>query len=147
MNFVIVTGMSGAGKSTVLKFLEDLNYYCVDNLPPSLIPKFVEICAMGNSEIENVAFGIDIRGGNLFQDLFKVIDKVKSNEFSFKILFLDCSDELLLTRYKESRRSQPLAKNDRIISGIDKERELLEDVKKKSTHIIFTSHILTRHLR
>lgn len=146
MRFLIVTGMSGAGKSTVLKFLEDVNYFCVDNLPPGLIPKFIELCE-ASSDIENVALGIDIRGGKLFKDLFSYISEMKSETNKFEILFMDCSDEVLLKRYKESRRSHPLARGDLATVGIKRERELLKDIKKRSDYIIDTSHMLTRQLR
>ena len=146
MKIVIVTGMSGAGKSTVLKFLEDIDYFCVDNMPPSLIPKFVELCAMQGSEIENIAFGIDIRGGRHFGELLGVLTDIRS-EVDCKVLFMDCSDEVLLKRYKETRRAHPLAKGERIITGIMRERDLLYEVKKRADLIIDTSHLLTRHLR
>ncbi len=146
MRFLIVTGMSGAGKSTVLKFLEDINYFCVDNLPPGLIPKFIELCE-ASSDIENVALGIDIRGGKLFKDLFSYISEMKSETNKFEILFMDCSDDVLLKRYKESRRSHPLARGDLATVGIKREREMLKDIKKRSDYIIDTSHMLTRQLR
>ena len=146
MRFLIVTGMSGAGKSTVLKFLEDVNYFCVDNLPPGLIPKFIELCE-ASSDIENVALGIDIRGGKLFKDLFSYISEMQGETNKFEILFMDCSDDILLKRYKESRRSHPLARGDLATVGIKRERELLKDIKKRSDYIIDTSHLLTRQLR
>ena len=146
MKIVIVTGMSGAGKSTVLKFLEDVDYFCVDNMPPSLIPKFVELCAMQGNDIENIAFGIDIRGGRHFGELLGVLTDIRS-EVDCKVLFMDCSDEVLLKRYKEPRRAHPLAKGERIITGIMRERDLLYEVKKRADLIIDTSHLLTRHLR
>lgn len=146
MRFLIVTGMSGAGKSSVLKFLEDIDYFCVDNLPPGLIPKFAELCSQSN-EIENVALGIDIRGGKLFKDLFSYISEMKSETNRFEILFMDCSDDVLLKRYKETRRSHPLARGDLATVGIKRERELLKDIKKKADYIIDTSHLLTRQLR
>ncbi len=147
MQFVIITGMSGAGKSTVLKFLEDFGFFCADNLPPSLISKFAEVCFRTGSDIENVALGIDIRGGKLFDDLFTGLENLSNSEYKTCILFLDASDEVLLNRYKESRRSHPLAKSDRVITGIMKERMLLEEVKKHSTFIIDTSYTLTRELK
>jgi UPF0042 nucleotide-binding protein len=146
MRFLIVTGMSGAGKSTVLKYLEDIDYFCVDNLPPGLIPKFAELCEASN-DIENVALGIDIRGGSLFNDLFSCISEMKSETNKFEILFMDSSDEVLLKRYKETRRSHPLAKGDLATVGIKRERELLKDIKKKADYIIDTSYLLTRQLR
>lgn len=147
MRFLVLTGMSGAGKSTVLKFLEDIGFFCVDNLPPSLIPKFIELCSKPGMEIEQIALGIDIRGGKLFQDLFACLSEIKNENHKFSILFLDASDEVLLKRFKESRRNHPLAKGERIISGIIQERELLKDVKEKADYIIDTSYILSRQLK
>lgn len=146
---VIVTGMSGAGKSTVLKFLEDVGYFCVDNLPPSLISKFIELCSAPGSDMQNVALGIDIRGGKYFGDLSSFLNEVKSDQNSrFDILYLDSEDEVLLKRYKESRRQHPLnLKGERIIDGIKSEREQLENIKKMADYIIDTTHMLTRQLR
>ncbi len=145
MQIVIVTGMSGAGKSTALKFLEDLGYFCVDNLPPALIPKFIEICMHTGSEVNKIGLGIDIRGGRLFEDFFTEISSIK--EMNCKVLFLDASDETLLTRYKETRRNHPLSKGERVIVGIEKERELVAKVKESADFIIDTSYILTRQLK
>ena len=147
MKYVILTGMSGAGKSSVLKFFEDIGYFCVDNLPSSLIPKFIELCEKPGTEIEKVAIGIDIRGGKLFDDFFTYLSEIKNENHSFEILFLDCSDEVLLKRYKETRRRHPLAKGERLIAGIVRERELLCDIRRKSDYIIDTSNILSRQLK
>jgi len=147
MQFVILTGMSGAGKSLVLKFLEDIDFFCVDNLPPSLIPKFVELCKMPEVGIEKVALGIDIRGGKLFNDLLSCVSEIQNENNKITILFLDAYDEILLKRFKESRRNHPLARGERIINGIIRERELLRDVKRRADYIIDTSHILTRQLK
>ena len=147
MRFIIVTGMSGAGKSTVLKFLEDIGFFCVDNLPPSLIPKFVELCESPNSGMDKVALGIDIRGGRLFGELFNFLNEVRSETSKYEILFLDCSDEVLLKRYKETRRSHPLAGKGRVDSGIQLEREKLAFIKQQANVILDTSSLLTRELR
>ena len=147
MQFVIVTGMSGAGKSTVLKFLEDIGFFCADNLPPSLIPKFVEIFFRESSEINKVALGVDIRGGKLFEDLFSVLEELGNENVQYTILFLDSANEVLLKRFKETRRKHPLAKSDRIITGILREREILSDVKKRADYIVDTSQTLTRQLK
>ncbi len=147
MRFVIVTGMSGAGKSTVLKFFEDMNFFCVDNLPPALIPKFAELCFEQDGEIDKVAMGIDIRGGKLFTDLFKTLSSLKEGGYDFEILFLDASDTTLIKRYKETRRTHPLSKGGSIEEGIQKEREILQEVKKNATYIIDTSNILVRELK
>ena len=147
MRFVIVTGMSGAGKTSVLKFLEDINFFCVDNLPPALLPKFAELCYEQEGEIERVALGIDIRGGKLFNDLFEVLSSLQEKGYEYEILYLDASDEVLIKRYKETRRSHPLSRNGSIQEGIRKDREMLWDVKAKATYIIDTSQVLTRQLK
>ena len=149
MRCVIVTGMSGAGKSTVLKFLEDVGYFCVDNLPPSLIPKFIDLCSSPGSNMNNVAIGVDIRGGKLFGDLANFLSEIKNEDNkSFEILYLDSENEVLLKRYKESRRQHPLnLKGERLIDGIKSERKQLENIKKMADYIIDTSHMLTRQLR
>ena len=139
--------MSGAGKSTVLKFLEDINFFCVGNLPPALIPKFAELCYEQGGEIDKVAMGIDIRGGKLFSDLFSVLSSLQEFGYDYEILFLDASEKTLIKRYKETRRSHPLSKGGAIADGIAKERKMLEEVKKKATYIIDTSNILTRELK
>jgi UPF0042 nucleotide-binding protein len=139
--------MSGAGKTTVLKILEDMGFFCVDNLPPSLIPKFAEVCFRPGSDIDKVALGVDIRGGRLFDDLLPGLAALERDNLQYTVLFLDASDDVLMKRFKETRRSHPLAKNDRIITGIAKERELLSAIKRKSTYIIDTSQLLTRQLR
>lgn len=147
MRFVIVTGMSGAGKTSVLKFLEDINFFCVDNLPPTLLPKLAELCYEQEGEIERVAMGIDIRGGKLFNDLFQVLSNLQEKGYEYEILFLDASNEVLIKRFKESRRNHPLSRNGSIEEGIRKEREILKDVKARATYIIDTSQILTRQLK
>lgn len=147
MKFTIVTGMSGAGKSTVLKMLEDIGYFCVDNLPPTLIGKFAEICFSPDSGINKVALGIDIRGGNLFPELFRELDILEEKGDNFNIIFLDASDEILVKRFKETRRKHPLLENGRIQDGIKKEREILEEAKNRARYIIDTSNLLIRDLK
>ncbi len=147
MDFVIVTGMSGAGKSTVLKFLEDYGYFCADNIPPGLLEKFAQICTCAGSQIERVALGMDIRGGRMFNDFSSGLKELEDAGFKARIIFLDASDEILITRYKESRRPHPLSLNGRIEDGIKEERKLLDTVKEKATYILDTSHILTRNLK
>lgn len=139
MRLVIVTGMSGAGKSITLKMLEDMGYYCVDNLPILLLDKFVELLETPNQEISKAAIGIDIRSGEI-SELEKIADK-------FEVLFLEATDEVLVKRYKETRRNHPLALEGRIDAGIRKERKLLAELKKKSNYILDTSSMLTRELR
>lgn len=147
MRFVIVTGMSGAGKSSVLKFLEDINFFCVDNLPPALIPKFAELCYEQEGEIERVAMGVDIRGGKLFNDLFHVLFTLTEKGYQYEIIFLDASDNALIKRYKETRRSHPLSKKGSIEDGIHQEREMLKEVKSRATYILDTTNVLTRELK
>jgi len=147
MQFLIVTGMSGAGKTTVLKFLEDAGFYCVDNLPPLLISKFAEVAAHAGPEIKQVALGIDVRGGNLFNDLFSELDALAADSFKYSILYMDASDEALIKRYKENRRNHPLALNDRVTTGIEKERVRLSEVKARANYIVDSSNMLPRQLK
>lgn len=145
MRFVIVTGLSGAGKTEATRTLEDMDYFCVDNLPPKLIPKFAEACNTGN--IEKVAIVIDIRGGIFFNDLFESLIFLKNNKFEYEILFLDATDEVLVKRFKEARRSHPLAHEGRVITGINKERKRLREVRDRADIIIDTSKYKIRDLR
>lgn len=147
MRIVIVTGMSGAGKSTVLKMFEDIGYYCVDNMPVALVEKFVDIAVAGNSELKNIALGVDIRSGQAFGGFDSVLDRLSAAGVKYEILFLDCADNVLVKRYKETRRSHPLAVGGRIDKGIALEREAIDFLKKKSDYIIDTSSLLTRDLR
>jgi len=147
LKFVVVTGLSGAGKSQTIRCLEDFGYFCVDNLPPALIPKFAEICFQTRGKIEKIAVVVDIRGGILFDDLFQSLKNLSNMGYAYDILYLDASDDVLVKRYKESRRSHPLAKNGRIINGIHEERSILSNVKALATHIIDTSNLSTRQLR
>jgi len=147
MQFIVITGMSGAGKSTVLKMMEDIGFFCVDNLPPALINKFADICFSPESGINKVALGIDIRGGDLFEELFQETDRLKAQGYEVQVVFLDASDEILIKRYKETRRKHPLAGSNRLEDGINKEREILKDAKKRSTYIFDTSNLLTRELK
>jgi UPF0042 nucleotide-binding protein len=147
MNFVIVTGMSGAGKSTVLKMFEDVGFYYADNLPPSLIPSFAELCIKREAGDGKVAIGIDIRGGKLFEDLNESLGQLDKMNMIYDILFLEAEDDVLITRYKETRRVHPLAKDGNITAGIDRERQLLSEVKQRATHTIDTSYLRTRQLK
>lgn len=149
MRFVIVTGMSGGGKRTALKMLEDAGFYCVDNLPVPLIGKLVELIATPNGEIQKVALGLDVRADQNFDDAQESLEKLKEAGYIFEILFLDASDETLMKRYKESRRMHPLSTSldSRIDDGIRKERQILKDIKEKSDYIIDTSKLLTRNLK
>ncbi len=143
---VIVTGMSGAGKSTALKNLEDFGYLCVDNLPIDIIPSLVQLTIGKNFDITKIALGIDVRNVHFLEKLETVLDDMKKS-WDFKILFLDASDECLVKRYKESRRTHPLAGQSRIEDGIKQERVQLEFLRKKANFVIDTSSLLTRELR
>ena len=141
MEFVIITGMSGAGKSQAMKAMEDIGYYCMDNLPPALLPKFAELCYQSKRSIDKIAVVVDIRGGIFFEDLFKSLEALNKKGLKYRILFLDAQDNVLIKRYKELRRPHPLNPNGRIIEGIYEERGLLQEVKKRSDYIIDTSNL------
>ena len=145
MELIIVTGMSGAGKSVTLKFLEDLDYFCIDNLPPMFLEKFCEFCTTHGTGIKKVAIGIDIRGGSLFDDFFRALGSLEHEKL--KILFLEANDAALIKRFKETRRIHPLSRNDRINMGILQERSLLKKIKEKADIIIDTSTFLTNQLK
>lgn len=147
MRFVVVTGMSGGGKRTAMKMLEDAGYYCVDNLPIPLIDKFVELLATPNSEVTKVALGLDVRSDQNFGDAEKILDNLVANGYEIEILFMDASDQVLIKRYKESRRMHPLASNGSVEEGIKKERNILKNIKKKSNYVFDTTNLLTRVLK
>ena len=147
MILLIVTGMSGAGKSTVLKFLEDIGYYCIDNMPPALVPKFAELVSLSGSEVEKAALGVDIRSRKLFEDFFPLLDALQDILPNHSILFLEASDEVLMKRYKETRREHPLSQAGSIMEGIGREREMLAKIKASAHHIIDTGHFLPRQLK
>ena len=148
MRFVIVTGVSGAGKSTALKMLEDARYFCVDNLPIPLLEKFASLMPeIKGQEVRNVALGIDARSGRSLDELEAVLDRMKKAGYDFEILFLDAQDYVLVKRYKETRRSHPLAMNGRVDDGIRLEREKMNFLKKRADYIVDTKRLLTRELR
>ena len=147
MRIVIVTGISGAGKSTALKMLEDAGYFCVDNLPVPLLPKFMEMLILPGSEYTKVGLGIDIRSSQKFGQLRETLETLRKKDVKFEILFLDASDEALIKRYKETRRSHPLAGDGRVDKGIDEERRRTIFLKQQADYIIDTSQMLTRELR
>lgn len=148
MRFVIVTGMSGAGKGTALNTLEDAGYFCVDNLPIQLIKRFAEIAYDEQIQVDNVAIGVDIRSGRALSQLNSCLADLKKCGFPYEILFIECSDATLVKRYKETRRNHPLSTKDgRIIDGIKKERELIGFLKEEADYIIDTSSLLVRELK
>jgi UPF0042 nucleotide-binding protein len=146
--------MSGAGKSSALKFMEDMGFFCVDNLPPALITKFIEVCAKAGSAFDKIALGIDARGGSLLNELLpslaNVDTKITGGQFRPQTLFLDASDETLIKRYKETRRNHPLARGageDSVEKGIARERTLLAEIKMCSDYIIDTTRLRTKNLK
>ncbi len=147
LEFVIVTGLSGAGKTEAVRSFEDLGFFCIDNLPPLLLPKFVELVGQSGGNIQRIAVVIDIRGGKFFDDLFSALRGLESNEIRYSILFLEASDEALVRRYKEARRRHPLAPESNILEGIHLERERLQELRGRSTHIINTSELRPRQLQ
>ena len=151
MEFVIVTGVSGSGKSTVVNVLEDVGYYCIDNMPPELILKFADITTVtaGSKAIEKVAFVTDIRGGNFFSQLYDTIKQLQKEQRNLKVLFVDASDETIIRRYKETRRKHPL--DDQMKGNIEKaiqaERDMLANVKGISDYFIDSSFLSANQLR
>jgi len=138
---IIITGLSGAGKSQALKTLEDLGYFCVDNLPPSLIPKFIQLCSQTRKPIKKIALVVDIRGGEFFRDLSNAMETIK--EFGIRpfVLFLEANDDTLVRRYKETRRRHPLSPQGGILEGIHNERRRLRDIKVQASIIVDTSEL------
>ena len=147
MRFVIVTGMSGAGKSSVLKMLEDIGYFCVDNLPVKLIPKLTKMFICETDSIEKLALGIDIRNLEGLSHLDKTLNEMRENGYPYEILFLDADSNVLVKRYKETRRNHPLALQGRVDKAIEAEREELQFIKKHADYIMDTSHMLVRELK
>lgn len=147
MRFVIVTGMSGAGKSTTLNTLEDIGYFCVDNLPIQLIMRFAEIAYADDNDIDDVAIGVDIRSGVYLEQLSECLEQLKESQYHYEILFLDSNDDVLIKRYKETRRNHPLARNGRIEDGIKAERSRIAFLRKEADYIIDTTSLLTRELK
>lgn len=147
MRFVIVTGMSGAGKSSVLKMLEDIGFFCVDNLPIQLILKFAQLAYDQSSQLDKIALGIDIRSGQALEGLNEILVEAISKGYSYEILYLDTVNEVLVKRFKETRRNHPLSGNGRVDAGIELEREKLEFLKKQADFIIDTSQLLIRELK
>lgn len=147
MRFVIVTGMSGGGKSTALKMLEDAGFYCVDNLPISLVEKFVELISTPNSEISKVVLGLDVRTDQSFEDATRILAQLKEKGYTFEILFVDADENVLIKRYKETRRVHPLALEGRVEDGVRREREVLKNIRHSADYVIDTTNLLTRELK
>lgn len=144
---IIVTGLSGAGKTQALRHLEDLGFFCVDNLPPTLIPKFASLCAQSSRPIDRLALVVDIRGGEFFDALFEVLNELDRKGTHYEILFLEASDEALVRRFKESRRSHPLSMHGEVLKSIQEERFCLQELRGRAHKIIDTSNMTTQQLK
>lgn len=147
MRLIIVTGLSGAGKSLAVKAMEDMGFYCVDNMPPELIPKFADIYNRASEGGDTAALVCDIRGGKLFEKLDESLARLSEAGFEYEILFLDASDEALVKRYKETRRTHPLAPDGRVLDGIRHERALLNKLRGQAAHIADTSDLSATQLK
>lgn len=149
MEFVIVTGLSGAGKSRAVNALEDIGFYCVDNMPPKLLPKFAELCMQSEEQLSRVAMVVDVRGGNLFDDLFDGLVTLKKMGGEYKILFLECDDQVLARRYKETRRQHPLVSKEikTVRDAIANERKLLKPLLDHTDYLIDTTHLSSAQLK
>lgn len=150
MEFIIVTGMSGAGKSRAIDAMEDIGFYCVDNIPPKLISTFYDLCnQVKDNSMKKIAIVTDIRGGGMFSGLFEALDKLKENNCNYKILYLDSRDDVLVRRYKETRRKHPLAENylGSVLEAVQFEREILKPIKERADYVIDTSYISPAQLK
>ena len=147
MRFVVVTGMSGGGKQTAMKMLEDIGFYCVDNLPVPLVPTFAELLLQPGSEIRKVAVGLDIRSDQVFGDIMKALGQLEEMNIAYEVIFMDASDSVLLKRYKESRRIHPIDGHGAIEDSIRKERRILKEIHAKADYVFDTSSLLTRELK
>ena len=147
MRFVVVTGMSGGGKLTAIRFLEDMGYYCVDNLPVRLIDPFMELVFAPGSDIDKVVLGLDVRADKSFDNVEQVLAALREKGYKYEILFMDASDEVLVKRYKETRRQHPVCPTGRVEDGIAKERKILEQIKSDADYVTDTSGLLTRVLK
>jgi len=147
LNLVVITGLSGAGKTQALQSLEDMGYFCVDNLPPGLLEKFVELCAQSSGKIDKAAVVCDLRGGEFFSSLNQALLDLNEAGYRYEILFLEASDEILVNRYKESRRRHPVSPQGNILEGICLEREQLTELRGKAHKIIDTSDLKTSQMK
>ena len=147
MRFVIVTGMSGAGKQTTMKMLEDMGFYCVDNLPLPLFDRFVELVVRPGGEITKVALGLDVRADQDFDEAELALQRMRDKGISFEVIFMDADDAVLIKRYKETRRIHPVSGGGSLEEGIHRERQILQNVKKRADYVFDTSNLLTRVLK
>ncbi|MDW7652049.1 MAG: RNase adapter RapZ [Bacillota bacterium] len=147
IRFVIITGLSGAGKSQAIRSFEDLGYFCIDNLPPMLIPKFAELAAQSQGKINRIALVSDIRGGDFFTSLLEALEMLEGVGFDYEILFLEADDDVLIRRFKETRRRHPLASQGSILEGLKEEKRLLADIRSKADKIINTSALAPQQLK
>ena len=147
MKFIVITGISGAGKSLVAKHLEDAGFFCIDNLPPLLIPKIAEICSQSYKKLDKIAVVIDIRGGELLNDLLPSLEALTGDGHTYQIFFLEASDKVVVKRYKESRRAHPLAQEGRLARGIAEERRVLQKIKDRADFVIDTSNLSPKQLK
>lgn len=147
MKFVIVTGLSGSGKSEAMRAFEDRGFYCVDNLPPELIKNFAQLCYQPNSDIEKVALGVDIRSWSLFETFGESLNYLDEANYKYDMIYLDCNEKTLIKRYKMTRRNHPLADNENIYDAIKKEKVLMEPFKRYSSMVIDTSNMKPKNLR
>jgi RNase adapter protein RapZ len=147
IRFILITGLSGAGKTQAIQCLEDLGYFCVDNLPPTLIPKFAELCSQSDGKLKDVALVCDVRGGEYFPELFDALNTLVDIGMHYEILFLEARDEVLIRRYKETRRRHPLASQCSIAEAIREERQLLEKIRGNADKIIDTSNFSPQELK
>lgn len=147
VRFVIITGLSGAGKTQVIRTLEDLGFFCIDNLPPALIPKFADLCLRTGGKLRKVALVIDIRGGDFFDDAEESLEELERAGIPYEILYLEADDDSIIRRFKETRRKHPLAPLGRVTEGLNAERERLENLRGRAHHIIDTTHMTPQELR
>ncbi len=147
LHILIISGLSGAGKTQAVNVLEDLDYYCVDNMPPALLSKFIDLGLQSEGKIDKVALVIDVRGGGFFHNLSQALQELEENHLPYEILFLEASDEVLVRRFKESRRRHPLAPQDRLLDAIKMERSILEELRGRANLVLDTSETTPRQFK
>ena len=147
MKIVIITGLSGSGKSEAMNVMEDIGYYCIDNLPPEIIPKLVTLGHDSKGQLDKIALGIDIRGYQFLKEINNAISFIQENKFEYDIIFLESNNDVLVKRYKMSRRKHPLSNGDDIVEGINREKEMLKPIREKAKYVINTSNFLPIDLR